>query len=434
MLRTLEDFLVKFSIKNKNIIIAFSGGPDSVALAYLMSNLSAKYNLHLILCYFNHGWRKEALNEEIFTENFAKNINAEFYIGRAPKNCKKNEETARNLRYDFLKKSAEKFNTDVVLLAHNKNDNVETLVYRLIKGTALSGLTSIPPHRDIYYRPLLNVSKEDILEFIKEKKLKYMVDSSNDDTVHFRNLIRKEIFPLFSKINPNYLNNISFLIENAVLSRKIIDFAIQDKLKTVMAGDKINREKYLALETEYRYEILNCFLFDKLKNRDRKTILKLDNFIFKKTNSKTSINSDCFLAVNGGYVYLTEKKQVFDNASVAINNEGEYYFKNIKFSIKKIKNPNTFPQSTDKKCFLNIDFPLELRCRRNGDLFSPLGLKGKMKLKDYFINEKIPQFKKDELIMLAHGNDICWILGNRLSENCKVRASECYLAEYEEIN
>ena len=434
MLELLDEFLAKYSIANKNVVIAFSGGPDSVVLASLIKNVADKYNLKPVLCYFNHRWRHEAFLEEEFTKNFAQKMGFQFYIERAPENSKKNEETARNLRYDFLYKCAKNFKTDAVLLAHNKNDNVETLIYRIIKGTSVSGLTSIPEHRDIFYRPMLDISKEDILNYIKENNLEYMYDSSNDCSVHARNLIRKEILPLFAKINPNYLQNISSLIENAALSRKILDKTVLDIYEQISFDSKINYDKFVKLEKEYRYEILNMILYDKLKNRDKKTILKLDNFILNNRNSKISINSNLFLIVNNDRIFLDEFKPYQNYSSLMINKEGVYDFQNIKLSIKKVKFPKTFPLSGEKRCCLNLEFPVELRYRKQGDVFSPIGLKGKMKLKEYFINEKFPMTDRDKLILLAKGNDICWILGYKISENYKVSNDNCFFLEYEEIN
>lgn len=307
----LENFLKEHNISNKKVIVGFSAGPDSTCLALLLNELKEKYNLEIILAYFNHNWRDEAILEEDFTNAFAKKINATVCIKKAPKNVKKSEEKARELRYNFFEKCAQKYKTDVVFLAHNKNDNIETILYRFIKGTSIKGLSAIPKIRGIYHRPFLNILKKDILETLKKYNQNYMIDLSNDDIKYKRNLIRKEIFPLFEKINPNYLENINILIENAINSNKIIDDAIFKIKNEIIIKDEILYDKFIMLDISYRLAILNDFLGDKLKYRDNKTLKKLDDLILKN-NSRSSINANICLAIKKNKIFL-EKKTIVKN-------------------------------------------------------------------------------------------------------------------------
>ncbi len=302
--QTVDDFLKKYDIKSKRAIVAFSAGPDSCALALALNFLKEKHDLKLALAYFNHGWRKEAILEEKFTENFAKKINVDFYIEKAPLDALKTEEAARDLRYDFFKKTASEFGSDVVFLAHNKNDNVETLLYRVIKGTSPKGLCSIPEKREIFYRPFLNITKKEILDFLNAQKQEYMLDSSNEDTKYKRNLIRKEILPLFEKINPNYIENINNLIKTSNDAAKIVEKSISKIKNEIIQDEKIDYEKFVNLEKEIRYEILNDYLKNMLKYRNYKNIKKFDDFILNNQNSKTSINSNQFLKIKKNKIFV----------------------------------------------------------------------------------------------------------------------------------
>lgn len=307
MLETVKNFLKKYNIENKKVIVGFSAGPDSVTLAFLLSKLAKEFNLHLILAYFNHNWRKkEALLEIEFSSDFAKRINADFYFETAPEDSIKTEETARELRYAFFENVMKKYQTDVVFLAHNKNDNIETLIYRLIKGTGIKGLCSIAEVRDNYYRPLLSTSKKEILEFLKENNLEYKIDSSNEDVIHKRNLIRKEILPLFEKINPSYMNNIENLIKNSILSRQIIDNELEKFKKEILLNDGFNREIYLSKTIALRYEFLNDFIGDRLKCRNFKNIKKIDDFIIQNKTSQISINRNLFLKIKKNKIFYVE--------------------------------------------------------------------------------------------------------------------------------
>ena len=136
MLLEVKNFLEKHNIKNKKVIVGFSAGPDSCAMAFLLSKLANEFNLELVLAYFNHNWRvEEAKSEEEFTKDFALKISSEYVIEKAPLDCSKTEEVARDLRYSFFENIAKKYKSDTVILAHNKNDNIETLIYRVAKGT-----------------------------------------------------------------------------------------------------------------------------------------------------------------------------------------------------------------------------------------------------------------------------------------------------------
>lgn len=307
MFEIVENFLKKYNISNKKVIVGFSAGPDSVTMAFLLSKLASKFNLELILAYFNHNWRpNEASIEQEFSLEFAKKINSKFYSKTAPSDCAKTEEIARTLRYAFFENAMKKFKTDVVFLAHNKNDNIETLIYRLVKGTGITGLCSIPEKRDNYYRPLLKITKDEILNFLQENNLEYKIDSSNENTKYKRNLIRKEILPLFEKINPSYLNNIENLINNAIATRNIVDNELEKFKNKILLEDGFNRELYLSEDTSLRYEFLNIFIGDNFKCRNFKNIKKVDDFILSNTSSQISINRNLFLKIKKNKIFYVK--------------------------------------------------------------------------------------------------------------------------------
>lgn len=313
MIFEVENFLNKYNIKNKKAIVGFSAGPDSVTLAFILSKLATKYNIQLVLAYFNHNWRVDEVQDELkFSKEFAKKINAQFYSDSAPNDCAKTEETARELRYQFFQNAMEKYETDIVFLAHNKNDNIETLIYRLIKGTGIKGLCSISEVRDNYYRPLLSITKDEILNFIKENNLEYKVDSSNENIKYKRNYIRKEILPHFEKINPNYLQNIENLIINARMTRQIVENELDKLNKKLVQDDGIKKDEYLLETKALRYEFLNSYLGDKLKYRNYKNIKKIDDFILNNKSSQISINRELFLKIKKNKIFFV-KHNNYDN-------------------------------------------------------------------------------------------------------------------------
>ena len=307
MLEIVKNFLIENNINNTTVQVGFSGGPDSVCLSLVLAELKEEFNLGIVLAYFNHGWRKEAKEEELFTIDFAKKYNLLYEIGIAPSDIKKTEEIARDYRYKFFEETAKKYNSKVVFLAHNKNDNIETLIYRIIKGTSIAGLCSIPKIRDIYYRPLLDVTKQEILEFLDEKKQDYRIDSSNLNQKYKRNLIRNKILPTFEEINPKYVDSINNLILNSIQAQKIIKCQIEKIKSEIFKDDKIFYEKYTKLDIELRLEILNDFIGGYLKYRNRKNLLMYDDFIMNNKHSKTSLNGDYYLRTRWKMIFIEKR-------------------------------------------------------------------------------------------------------------------------------
>ena len=187
----VELFLEKYNLlkPKNNIIVAFSGGYDSMCLLDVMKELAAKYDLNLCAVHLNHGWRgEESDKEEENCKNFCSDIN--FYSEKLSPDIPHTETAAREARYEFFEKCAKKFNSKVILTAHNANDNAETVFYRITRGTGITGLEGINETRGIYYRPLLNIYRADIEKYCTDKNLTPNIDSSNFNTEFARNKIR----------------------------------------------------------------------------------------------------------------------------------------------------------------------------------------------------------------------------------------------------
>ena len=160
---TVLEFLNKYDLLNKTLIVGFSGGHDSMCLLDVLFKLSQVHNFKLIAAHFNHNWRGiESKMEQDVCRHFCEERQIEFYTKTAALNMKQSEAVARAMRYDFFEKALNKYNADAFLTAHNKNDNAETILYRVIKGTGVTGLKGIAEKRDNIYRPLLNITREEI--------------------------------------------------------------------------------------------------------------------------------------------------------------------------------------------------------------------------------------------------------------------------------
>ncbi len=310
-------FLKNYGIQNKTVLAAVSGGADSCVLLFVLNGLKKEFNLDIKVIHLNHNWRgEESLCDMEFVRSAAEGAGLEFYFETLDDDIKKTELSAREARYDFFERALKKFDSNVCFLVHNKNDNVETFFYRVIKGTGVSGLVSIPAVRTPYYRPLLNFSREEIEQFASLHSIKYRTDSSNFDTKYKRNFIRQNILPEILKINDNALNAVSSLINianehNEILEDylKIIEQEIFDYAAVDFAYKKpaIIRDRFLNLKPALQREIISRYFKGLLKNRDFKNILKIQNFIIENENSTLSINRDAFLKSWNNSVFLYKR-------------------------------------------------------------------------------------------------------------------------------
>ena len=208
-------FLKKYKIENStlNYLVAFSGGFDSMCLLDILKKNTSN---RIIAIHLNHNWRgEESDKDEENCRNFCEKIGVEFYSEKLSIDIPHTETAARQARYDFFERCSEKFSSKIIFTAHNKNDNVETVLYRIIKGTGIVGLRGIQPHRDIYYRPLLEIEREEIENYCKNNQLTPNIDSSNTNTKYRRNFIRQDILPKLKFINSNLMDSIDNLSQIA---------------------------------------------------------------------------------------------------------------------------------------------------------------------------------------------------------------------------
>lgn len=317
MKNTIKNLIIEKNLNTAPILVGFSGGADSSCLLHLIASLKEKLNLKIVAAHLNHGWRAEASDEdENFAYEFSKNLGVDFYSQKLDEAAKKTETNARELRYKFFDEAIEKYGASAIFLAHNKNDNVETLVYRLIKGTGIEGMKSIPPQRNKIFRPLLNFSREEIEAYLKKNSINFREDKSNFNTNFNRNWVRYEILPKFEKINPNYLNNIENLIEVANNECEILENALIIAKREVFEGKKINSENFLKQIYPIKLKLIYNYLKDDLKFYDLVRIKRIVDFIQKtlletqdpqfRKYKRFSINSKLFLYVN--------KKEIFKGA------------------------------------------------------------------------------------------------------------------------
>ena len=424
---TIKSFLKKYDLNKSDLtyLVAFSGGYDSMCLLDILKKISKN---KIIALHLNHNWRgEESDNEELNCKNFCQSCGIEFYCEKLSKDIPHTETAAREARYKFFEKCSQKFNSNIIFTAHNKNDNAETLIYRICLGTGTSGLQGIAPNRDKFYRPLLEISREEIEKYCAENNLKPNKDSSNFDTKYKRNFIRSKILPLLSEINPNVIDTINSLSDIATEENIIINEYINNILNKISDNEKINTKKFLTLSDEVQKRIIYTLFLKHNLDYDKKKIIKIWNFI--KENSISKAGKTCSLTTNLWIFINSENIEIIDKKTnkmpyFHITKEGKFESEGYIFEIEKFTKPVIkFPKDNENTAYINLkNIPInfEIRTRQDGDIIKPFGLNGTQKLKKYLNSKKIPNHEKNALLFLAQDNEILWAIGLGISEKIKV--------------
>jgi len=413
-------FLEKYSLLNSErpILIAFSGGYDSMCLLDIIS----RFCTNVVAIHLNHNWRGlESFKEEENCKCFCYEKGIKFYSETLSKNIPKTETAARTARYEFFERCAEKFNSKVIFTAHNANDNAETIIYRIAKGTGISGLCGIAEKRGIFYRPLLSVKREKIESYCKKHNLNPNNDSSNSDTKYKRNLIRKNILPQLESINPSVIEMINSLSEVANSENTIIEEYLKTLKNPYETKNFIEFSK--AVQARLIYNLYTQCNLD----YDRAKIKRAIDFIQENHTSKSgkamSLNEISSLFVNNKIIEIIKKTSKTDFA-LNIVQEGSYELGGKIFIIEKAKDEpvSEFPNDCEFKAFVDLTGyeELTLRTRKDGDVIKPLGCRGTQKLKKYLNEKKVPAHKKDNMFFLASKNEILWAPSLGLSDKIKV--------------
>lgn len=435
----VEQFLLKYDLiqKDNTVITGFSGGYDSMCLLDIVIKLSHKYNFIPVAIHLNHNWRgDESRREEEKCKEFCQKKNIEFYSETLPKNVQCTETSAREARYEFFEKCAKKFNSKCILTAHNADDNAETVLYRIIKGTGISGLEGIKEKRDIFYRPLLKIYRKDIELYCFNNNLTPNNDSSNSNTKYKRNLIRHEIFPLFEKINPNFKESINSLSE---LTRDENTY-FESIISLLGNNHSLNTSDYKKLPKAVKTRFIHDLYKNLNLDYDREKIEYIFEFIESNITSKSgktcSITSDLWLYVSDKIISpVTKAENHFEE--IKIDHCGEYIIQNYKFTIKETTSFDKFPNDSENTAIVDLSkFNLNfiLRNRKDGDIIQPLGVSGTQKLKKYLNNKKIPNHKKDTLLFLCLNNEVLWAPSIGISDKIKVINNPTHILKLEKIN
>lgn len=410
------------------IVVGFSGGPDSVFLVEMLLKLREKIDFDIVLVHVNHLLRgEEAQRDEDFSINYGKSKGLKVFARKinitslGKEKGLSLEEAGREARYNFYKEVLEKSNSNKIALAHNKDDQIETFMFRLTRGTGLSGLEGIATKRDRYIRPISEIYKSEIVNYLDENNISYCIDSTNLENEFTRNSIRIDLIPFIEKrYNPKFKDKIFSLIEEI----RDINIFIEKEIEQFSYNETINIESILKFPKSIRGKILSKYLYKYGLEVNRKKISLIESILEKGGSQEISLDSQYILKKEYNILKIQKINLIKNNieeVTFTIPNKIKYgdYIIEAEYVERGEQNKNCFYTN------LKLGDTLIVRGRKDGDKIIPTGMKGEKKLKEIFINEKIGKEKRDSIPLIVHNDNIVWIAGVRGNEKYNSTEKRC---------
>lgn len=471
MIDKVKETLERFSMlkEGARVLLCVSGGPDSVAMLSVFNSLKKSMCLELFIAHLNHKLRGiDSDKDEEYVRVLSKRYKLPIVTAQeniktfAQSNKLTLEEAARRVRYNFFLKVAEQMNIDVIATAHTRDDQAETVLMRLLRGTGLRGLRGISPVRKlngfILIRPLINIRRREIEDYLYEKKIKPRLDITNLKPGFFRNRIRLKLLPLLEKeYNPGVKELLSSLAD--VLDEDYNYLNLQQE-KAFKKLAKITKENTITFHlATFKREHLSIqralvrkaieFLKGTLGRIEYRHWQELEALIYKKPpgsivhlpGEAEVIKTKTTLKFRKGRRQRSQRKRP-EAATIKIPGVTRFGSKRISARILKrrgsISKSSHSGQGLDKfRTFAKVwskhpkteeyfdmekaDSPLTLRLREPGDRMTPLGMKGYKKIKDIFIDEKVPRKIRNNIpLVVSASGEILWLCGIKMSDRCKI--------------
>lgn len=427
------------------VLVALSGGPDSVCLLNILYNLKDQLNIEIGAAHLNHLLRGEdAFEDEEYVKALCKSLNINCFVKRVDINryskCKRvsSEMAGREARYNFFDDILKSEGYTKVATAHNANDQAETILFRLMRGSGIEGLCGIKKSRNKVIRPILCLSRKEVEEYIKINNLKPRIDKTNFEKIYNRNKIRLDIIP-YIKENFNEdiiqtLNRMSVLLQkdNEFIENSARNFYEKYCIETLnyfIIKKEMFRKEEAIVTRVIRYALTN---FSKTHyDFEMKHIYEVCNLAKNSSGKSIDLPNRIYAENIYGDIYIKErininnidaaqeillKKDSVNGKRVLFNN------RNIEFTLLKNDSNLDLNRSSLIKYFDfdKIDNIISLRNRKNGDKMIPFGMRGSKKIKDLFIDMKIPKEERKCIPLLCFDGNISWIVGMRISEEYKV--------------
>lgn len=422
--KKFKENIEKFNMLNykDRIIAAVSGGADSIFLLENLNELKEEYNLEIIVAHVNHGVRDTAKRDEDFVIKRAKELNLKCEVLHvnmdeyAIEHKISSEEAGRFLRYNFFRSLASK--NSKIFLAHNANDQAETVLFRIIRGTGIEGLSAMDfIDRDLY-RPMLNIKRDEIEEYIEENNINFVQDETNFEDIYSRNKLRLNVIPYIEdNFNENFTDSLIRLSQISKSNFKFVNKITRDLFLKNYKDNKLYIKNLKDLDEYILSEIVREFLkneINTLEGISSKNISDVVLLIQKAVNSKINLPGDLNLILSYDYIYLAREIGKVEIEEQILNlGKNKTHFGNIYVAKSNLYRADDNMISIDAN---KIKGNLKIRNRRDGDKFMPFGMNKYKKLKNFFIDEKIDRYKRDLVPIIYDDEEIIWVVPYRISE------------------
>lgn len=421
---------------SNNIVVAVSGGADSMCLLhFLYENKSELKINNLIAAHVNHNIRgDEAKRDELFVEAFCDKYSIPFELLDIdiPKLSEKyktgTEETARRVRYDYFKTLSEKHNA-VVATAHNANDNAETVLYNLARGSALKGLCGIPPKREYIIRPLIACTRAEIENYCIDNSLQYVTDSTNLSDDYTRNKIRHNVLPVLKQINPSLEQSITRSGEMLRNDESFLSSLAQIELGRARINDSYDLKKLQSLDISVLSRIV-IILLERDYNimPDYDTVMAICSAI--SASSRVRIKNGICADANSGVfrLYRISEKIVKSDIlpmSVTDGVKADIEGRTVELRVLTKKEFDSITKFNNLLFKNAVDYDIinavtVMRNRKTGDMFTPKNRGWTKPLKKFLIDEKVVFEKRDKLLLIAQQSEVLWLEGFGVSQRARI--------------
>lgn len=431
MLNKVKQFIAEKHLLKADCfyLVALSGGADSVALLLVLKELG--YSIEAVHCNF-HLRGEESLRDEQYCKGLCEREDIPLHIAHfdtkeyADLHKVSIEMAARDLRYKYFFQLKDDLQAAAICVGHHKEDSVETILINLLRGTGLSGMMGISPDANSIIRPLLSVSRQEIEQYLEERKVNYVTDSTNmiDDVV--RNKIRLNIIPLLKEINPSVNDAILTTAQHLTDANIILQDSLEKTVKkgVLQSGESIK----IDLSVVKSFPVPTYFLFHVLKPLGF-TTTQIEE-IGRHTDGQTGqiwTSTTHELTHDRGFIYVYQRQKE-GRSKLVLPEKGRYVFDDkcsVRLSETDIREEegtvfSRNPLVADLDASL-VRFPLTLRCTQEGDRFVPLGMQGSQLVSNFLTNLKRNRFeKRDQMVLVDAADEIVWVVGLRINDRFKI--------------
>ncbi len=419
------------------VVVALSGGADSTALLVILKELSGEMDLELAAAHLDHRIRRGSGKEQATVARLSSSVDIPFLAGSidVPAEARKRrigiEEAARILRYRFLERVATDFGARTVALGHTRDDQVETILHRILRGSGWRGLMGIPPRRGIFVRPLLDCSRDELMDFLRSRNIAHITDESNRDETYYRNRIRNRLLPYLRRhFNPAVDESIGRLQESLEEGWRLLEEPLLEmiperqkdgsvKLPLTRVNQMGDFEIYLLVDLSLRERF--C-LFQDFEKKHFDAVKRLVH----ESQSGKGITLPHGIRIEKDQRSIIVRRKS-DRAIVPgeqlVPAEGSYRLPswNLRLEIDSIRPSDAGVWNEREAHLASIRFPVRVRARKPGDRIRPFGMRGRKKLSDIFIDRKIPLGLRDRYPVFEDSGGPFWVPGVATDERTRIQ-------------